>query len=128
MNFTENEYLIPIFLGRSSENKKAAAKVLTLTGIKAHFFAPRFSLIERLRYHCHPVVPFRGCWLAESLICFADSAEEFYSPVILLCDAFARDFIKEYGDAVESLFVAMEIEDFLKEDGLAVGKEARSFK
>ena len=112
MNFIGNEYLIPIFIGRSAENKRVAARVLKVTGIRAHFFASRFSPLDNLRYSCHKVFPFLDDLISESIVSFVDSIEEYYCPVIILCDDFARDVVRRNSLGLESACVAMEIEEF----------------
>ena len=114
MNFIDNEYLIPIFIGCSAENRRGASRIKTATGIRAHFFAPRFLPFDSLRYSCHKVFPLRDELISDSIVSFVNSIEEYYCPVILLCDDFARQAVKRNSVPLESACVAMEIEEFFE--------------
>ena len=112
MNFIDNEYLIPIFIGCSAENRRGASRVMKATGIRAHFFAPRFLPFDGLRFRCHKVLPFRDELISDSIVSFVGSIEEYYCPVIILCDDFGRQAVTRNSLQLECYCVAMEIEDF----------------
>ena len=114
MNFIDNEYLIPIFIGCSAENRRGASRVMKATGIRAHFFAPRFLPFDGLRFSCHKVFPFRDELISDSIVSFVGSIEEYYCPVIILCDDFARQAVARNSALLESFCVAMEMEEFFE--------------
>jgi hypothetical protein len=115
MNFIDNEYLIPIFIGDSAANRKGASRIMKKTGIRAHFFAPRFLPFDGFRYSCHKVFPFRDELISDRIVSFVNSVEEYYCPIILMCDDFARQAVKRNSIPLESACVAMDIEEFFSE-------------
>ncbi len=114
MNFIDNEYLIPIFIGCSAANRRGASRIMKKTGIRAHFFAPHFFPFDALSYKCHKVFPFREELISDRIVSFVNSIEEYYCPIILMCDDFARQVVMRNSVPLESACVAMEIEEFFE--------------
>ena len=119
MNWLEHEYLVPIVIGNSHDAYVAAKRIYKASRIKAHIFAERFSFLQKMTYNCHTVSPMREEFLVESLKAFADSLEEFYCPIIVICNGGDKQFVEKYSSFLESSFVAVELNDlFKKAEGL----------
>ena len=110
MNFTDNEYFLPIFIGMVKENIGAARTIRKMTGIRAHFFADSFPLIHKMVWYCHKVAPMRDDFLAKSLIDFKDSIEEYFCPVIVICESRAAAISDRIAAKVESDYIIIEFE------------------
>ena len=116
MDWLQHEYLVPVIIGNGQMAYKAAKKIYRITGIRAHIFAERFTLWERLFYYCHKVSPTSGDLLETSLISFAESLEEYLFPVIILCDGESQDFIRNYSKTVESAYIAVSYDDIINNE------------
>ncbi len=111
MKLSEHEYLIPILLGRSRLNLKYAVLLRKQNGAKSHLFAEHFGLRERLLLHCHRIKWTREEFLAEYLIAFAISLEEYYCPVLVLCDEAGERFALEHGERLEPYMLIRRAEE-----------------
>ena len=63
----------------------------------------------------------RDEFLLDSLTSYLGLIEEYYCPVIIICDGHARRFVDIYSDKVESVCLAVEYENFF--DAESNGKE-----
>lgn len=112
MNLSEHEYLLPIIIGNDKGAIAAAREIHKKTGARVRLFAQRFSLWQRFCFECRTVDPMRDDFLLESLISYLGSIEEYYCPVIIICDERARGFVKNFSKSVESACLAVEYKDF----------------
>ena len=110
MNLIDNEYLIPIFIGRSKQNVKIAKKIRKAVGIRSHLFTEKPSIGERLVFRCHRVDPMRPDFLMMSLQSFSDQLEEYFCPVIVVTDRLAKDLLCTIRESIEPLFVITDDE------------------
>ncbi len=108
MNFIDNEYLLPIFIGSSRANLKIARRIRKQFGIKGHSFASCHGIRDRLTYRCHKVCPMRDELLALSLQAFYDQLEDYFCPVIVVCDEGARDMIARIRQEIEYAYIITE--------------------
>lgn len=51
-------------------------------------------------------------FLLESMTSYLDSIEEYFCPVIIICDKYAQDLVDKYSDEVESACLVIKYEDF----------------
>ncbi len=100
MIFLENDYLVPIFAGSDRQNLKTAVWLRKKYGFKVHFFAPEFTLRQKLFFECHTVAPFRFVFLEESLRVFSQSLPEYCCPLLIACDSSINEFIQKHGEAL----------------------------
>ena len=121
MNISEHEYLLPIILGNDKNAVSAARKTYKRCGVRAHLFAPSFPFWQRAFFKCHTVSPMRNEFLLESLTSFLGSIEEYYCPVIIICDDRAQNFVEQNSAVVESACMAIRYEDFFENE--SKGKE-----
>lgn len=111
MEYLDHEYLVPIIIG-SGKNAAAAAKnIRKLTGAEVHLFSNGFSLWQRMLYRCHKVEPLKADFLQMSLKSFAESIEEYFFPVIILCGEDAEKILDEKSEYLESVFVIVRYDE-----------------
>ena len=111
MNWLEHEYLIPIIIGKSKRHRRIATEIYRRTRIRVHFFNEGFSFFQRLTWECHTVSPLRSEFLVESLISFIRSQNEYYFPVLIICDDSERSFIEENSEMIESVLLVVDGKD-----------------
>lgn len=116
MIISEHEYLLPIILGNGKDAVSAAKKIYKKTGARVHLFASKFPFWQRAFYRCHTVDPMRNEFLLESLTSYLGSIEEFYCPVIIICDERIQRFVEQNSAAVESVCLAIRYEDFFEDE------------
>lgn len=116
MNISEHEYLLPIVIGNGKDAVSAARKIYKTTGAKAHLFSHRFPVWQRLFCVCHTVDPMRDCFVLDSILSYLRSVEEYYCPVIIVCDEYAQELVDKYSDALESACLVIEYDDFFAND------------
>lgn len=105
MNFIDNEYLVPVFIGNSRVNLNMAKRIRKQLGIKGHAFAPSYNLFERLAFHCHKVSPMADELLVLSLQAFYDQLEDYFCPVIVICDERAGAVIARIRQEIEYAYI-----------------------
>lgn len=115
MNISEHEYLLPIIIGNGKDAVSAARKIYKKTGARVHLFASKFPFWQRAVFSCHTVEPMRDEFLLESLTSYLGSVEEYFCPVIIICDDHAQRFVNNYSAVVESACLAIRYEDFFED-------------
>ena len=105
MEYLDHEYLVPIIIGSGKKATTAAKRIRKQTGAEVHIFSDGFSLCQRLLYRCHKVEPMKADLLEMSLKAFAESIEEYFFPVIILCGEDAEKILDEKTESLESAFV-----------------------
>ena len=108
MNWLEHEYFMPVIIGNDGFSLKVAKRIYKSTGIKAHVFAEKFSVLQRLAFNCHKIAPQRDEFLLESLLSFAQSIEEYYCPVIVVCNDECRRIVERLSETIESVFIVVD--------------------
>ncbi len=103
MNYLEHEFLVPIFLGNGKEALDIAKNIKKVNKARAHLFAPRFKLFQKIRFDCHKVSPWRNRLLLISLLDFAVELEEYKHPVLIYGEL-NKDFISSNLEELESRF------------------------
>ena len=115
MNISEHEYLLPIIIGNGKEAVSAARRINKKTGARVHLFASKFPFWQRAFYTCHTVEPMRDEFLLESLTLYLASVEEYFCPVIIICDDRAQRFAEKHSAIVESICLVTRYKDFFTE-------------
>lgn len=110
MNILEHEYLVPVVLGNDPEAIRIAKKIYQKTKIRVHVFAEEFRISQRLLFSCHKVSPMRNALLADSLLSFARSLEEYYCPVLVVGENDLCEVIERYSEEIESAFLVFPYE------------------
>lgn len=123
MNISEHEYLLPIILGNGKDAVSAARKIYKATGVKVHLFASSFHLWQRAFCVCHTVDPMRDSLVLDSLLSYLASVEEYYCPVIIICDKYAQDLVDKYSDEIESACLVVKYDDFFATESKGGVKE-----
>lgn len=116
MNISEHEYLLPIIIGNGKEAVSAARRINKKTGARVHLFASKFPFWQRALFICHTVEPMRVEFLLESLTSYLGSIEEYFCPVIIICDDHAQRFVDNHSAVVESACLAIRYEDFFEDE------------
>lgn len=116
MDWLDHEYLVPVFIGNGRKTFELAKKMYRDTHIRSHIFAPSFSFVQKVFYHCHKVSPMKPDLLALSLKSFAESIEEYYFPVIV-CDDEAYEILKTNKEIIECYYLIVRSSSYLKEGG-----------
>ena len=111
MDILEHEYLIPIVLVKEKETLKLVEKLKRITKQRIHVFSDNFSFWQRIRYTCHKVSFMNSELLVLDLINFSGKLEDYFFPVIIVCDQWAADFVSDNSETVESAFVAVNYSD-----------------
>ena len=114
MEYLNHEYLVPIIIGSGKKASLAAKRIRKMTGAEVHLFAEKFSLLQRMKYRCHKVAPFKFDFLGMSLSAFEKALEEYYFPVIILCGDDAEKIVSDKIHAFESAFVVVRYEETAK--------------
>ena len=114
MEYLDHEYLVPIIIGSGKNATLAAKSIRKMTGAEVHLFADRFSLWQRLTYGCHKIHPFKADFLQMSLQSFADSLEEYFFPVIILCGEDDERIVNENIESLESAFVVVRYDEITR--------------
>ena len=123
MNISEHEYLLPIIIGNGKDAISAAKKIYKKTGASVHLFASKFPFWQRAFYRCHTVDPMRDEFLLESLTSYLGSIEEYFCPVIIICDKYTQDLVDKYSDEVESACLVVKYDDFFSNESKGGVKE-----
>ena len=112
MDISQHEYLLPIILGNGKDALSAARKINKSTGVKVHLFASGINILQRAFCICHTVDPMRDVFILDSLLSFLGSVEEYYCPVIIICDQFAQDLVDQYSNEIECACLVVKYGDF----------------
>jgi hypothetical protein len=113
MKFLDNEFFVPIYIGTSRRALESANKLRKDLGIKAHIFSEKFNIFQRILYNCHIVKPIRPEFIFESLISFTRDLEDFFCPVILICEDSDNALIEQFRNELESRFIILDEKDFV---------------
>jgi hypothetical protein len=108
MNILEHDYLVPVVIGNDEKSLAKAKKLKKLTGLRVNIFAEKFTLFQRISYKCYKVSPMRKEFLADYLIFFSDTLDNFECPVIFIDK---KDFSYVFGDECERIESAFMISD-----------------
>ncbi len=120
MNFFENEYAVPVILGSG----KSAISVATLlhrdTDLKVHIFASKLSLIDRMLFRFHRILSESEDILLLSLNDFADTLQDYHTPMLIYCDDTGMAFVERNFDKLEQRYViisAQAVQNSFLKDG-----------
>lgn len=116
MNISEHEYLLPIIIGNDKNAVATARKIYKRCGARVHLFASKFPFWQRAFYRCHTVDPMRDEFLLDCLISYLGSIEEYFCPVIIICDDRAQSFVDNHSAIVESACLAIKYQDFFDDE------------
>lgn len=119
MNFIDNEYLVPVFIGDCKETRRIERLLRRATGIRGHFFAEEFSFLRKLASGRYTVSPMRDAFLIQSLLSFSALLEEYYCPVIVVCGEEDRQIVGRIACEIESSYVIIESDALLRQGGQA---------
>ena len=112
MHYDGNDFIFPIIVGSDRKASAAACRLLLGNRFKPHLFSDRFYFWQRLFFFCHKVEPLEDEWLTCSLAAFASELEEYYTPMILLCNDSSRKLVERCREVLDSRFVYAEISVF----------------
>ena len=111
MNYLDHEYLVPIIIGSGRAATACARRISKNSGRQVHLFADSFGFLHKLFYRCHKVSPVRDELIIESLTAFAESLEDYFCPVVFVCDSFSREFVEKHSEFVESLVLVQDVDE-----------------
>ena len=115
MNILDNQYVIPVFVGKSEETFAIARKVYKKTGIKPHIFADRVPLFQRLIFNCHIISVENTEWLKEELLAFTNRFEEYYCPVLIICDDISKEISERFSEQIGASYLVLNKEGLFSE-------------
>lgn len=117
MNYFENDFALPIILGNSKEAIRAAKKLQKKTELEIHVLAKSLSLVGRLRFYFHKLYSSSDEIVLITAEDLARGFEEYYTPILIYCEAEFGDLVKRHSDRIEATFitvVASDVEKLLK--------------
>lgn len=118
MFFNNNDYSIPVVLGYHRSFIRTAMKLLKLKRIRPHVFSDGFSLLHRLIFKCHRILPFDEEWISSSLVSFASELEEYYTPILLLTDDCSRAVAHNLTETLGARYIIVDAEEYYKGESL----------
>ncbi len=121
MFYHYNDYLVPVLLGDVKQINPYATVILKKKKARPHIFGNKFSLLQKIRYYCHKVMP-SGCfWLYSALCDFAAALDDYYTPAIILCGGDDEEIYRKFGEELEKRFIVIKFEDYMSNEGESDG-------
>lgn len=108
MSVFNDELAVPVIIGNHIE---IANQIYKSTKLRSHIFSKRFSLHERLFFHCHKLTSSSDIILQYSLISFAQGLDVGLRPVLILCDERSRTFAKKCADTIDAAYITVSSDE-----------------
>ncbi len=116
MNYLENDFLLPVIIGSDKNCTETAKKIYQSTKIKPHIFSDRFSWYQRLFFKCHKIFSFSHLVLCAELSSFPSRFEEYFTPILIICDERAEKLVHACSESIESIYITVKAEDLFSVD------------
>lgn len=116
MNYLENDFLLPVIIGSDPNCTETAKRIYKSTKIKPHIFSDRFSWYQKLFFKCHKIFSFSHSVLCAELCSFPLRFEEYFTPILIICDERSENFVKAYSETIESAYITVKAEDLFSAD------------
>lgn len=113
MYYHNNDYLVPVVLGGRKDTFHTAWEIYRKHKIRVHIFAQKLTLWQRLFFVCHKTCSDKVSWVVQSLLDFADSLEEYYTPALIICSDEDHELIKNFSESIEESYLVINSEDYL---------------
>ncbi len=105
MNFFDNDYALPVFLGADKNAILAADTIRRNTDLKIHFFSRKIPFFYKLIYKYHKIALQNDDMLLLALNDFADDMSDYYTPILIFSDDIGKAFTDKYSHELEQRYI-----------------------
>ena len=113
MDYLDNEYSVPVIIGEGNATDRVAVYIFKRMGIRPFIFASKFTLTQRIFCKCRKLPSSSHCILEDALLTLANTADGYYSPLLIYCTKKAEQFVKEHSQIIESAYICVSHVDLL---------------
>lgn len=108
MSVLNDEFAVPVIIGN---HIAIANRIYKSTKLRAHIFSERFSLREKLFFHCHKLTSSSDIILQYSIISFAQGLDIGLRPILILCDDKSRKLAESYADMIDATYITVSSDE-----------------